>query len=518
MATYKDTRRDKFKHSDAALNKQHGDAKKGGAGRHGWGKPGDELKAANMDSRDPNYDSGAEAEEDAMWVPVTTEPSEHVSRGFTDLFERSNRFKKAVAAALREYLVSGNKDEFLRCVLELDLSQWHHEIAKICIIHALDLAEDQRPRVSLLLDTLAHKQVVRAVQMETAFHQVFNRLGDLVLDSPSAETVLRDLVQRAVIGGSLSEAAAHAMLDGAERLRDPAQVGAAKKQVAELVNEYLANGEVAEAERRVQELKDPHFHHFVVKQLISLAMDRSNRERELASHLLAVLSGGALRSSEVEKGFDMLLFRVDDLIKDVPKVLELLATFLARAVVDECLPPAYLSRTILPPDDLGGKVVKQAEALLGNTHAWVRLQSVWGPGDGRPVADLKKVIYDTIAELFESGDVTEAARCLRELAAPHFLHEAVKRLMVMAADHKQREQELAVALLRRMLTEGILSVKQYSIGVERVTQSLKDLELDAPGATAVVDLIKQQVAQPTTPPASAAAVASSRATGAAVAQ
>jgi len=228
--------------------------------------------------------------------------------------------------------------------------------------------------------------------------------------------------------------------------------------------------------------------------VILLSLDRTNRERELASYLISTLAGGTLRAAEVEKGFEILLYRVDDIVNDVPKVLELLSTFLARAVADECLPPAFLVRANLPPNDLGGQVVKQAELLLSKKHAAARLARVWGPGDGRSVPQLKKVVKESLAEFLESGDIDEAKKCVKDLNAPYFYHEVVKRLIVLVLDKKDREIELCVKLLNALLLDQIVSERQIRMGVARVKQELADLSLDAPKAPVVFEQITKALA------------------------
>lgn len=68
----------------------------------------------------------------------------------------------------------------------------------------------------------------------------------------------------------------------------------------------------------------------------------------------------------------------------------MLGSFLARAVIDEVLPPAFLSnRNNSHPGD---EVVAKAVSLLSREHCSARLEKVWGPGDGRPVEDLKEIM------------------------------------------------------------------------------------------------------------------------------
>ncbi len=41
-------------------------------------------------------------------------------------------------------------------------------------------------------------------------------------------------------------------------------------------------------------------------------------------------------------GFDILLLQLNDLSLDTPNASEVLGNFIARAVADDCIPPAYV--------------------------------------------------------------------------------------------------------------------------------------------------------------------------------
>ena len=70
---------------------------------------------------------------------------------------------------------------------------------------------------------------------------------------------------------------------------------------------------------------------------------------------------------------DVLLTRVADLKLDCPPVEKLLASFIARAVIDEVLPPSYiadkLSSTDVPENAL--TIVQQAAVLCRSVVAAV---------------------------------------------------------------------------------------------------------------------------------------------------
>ena len=81
----------------------------------------------------------------------------------------------------------------------------------------------------------------------------------------------------------------------------------------------------------------------------------------------------------------------------------MVANFVARAVVDEVLPPAYLSdQNNKRPGD---PVVEKAIALLTREHSTARLEKVWGPGDGRPVAELKVEMDNMLQEYLLSREL-----------------------------------------------------------------------------------------------------------------
>jgi len=89
---------------------------------------------------------------------------------------------------------------------------------------------------------------------------------------------------------------------------------------------------------------------------------------------------------------------LNDLSIDIPDAKIMVGCFLARGIVDEVLPPSFVSkRNNLYPGD---EVVEKALSLLTREHCTARLEKVWGPGDGRPVAELKTVIDQLIEVSF----------------------------------------------------------------------------------------------------------------------
>lgn len=59
------------------------------------------------------------------------------------------------------------------------------------------------------------------------------------------------------------------------------------------------------------------------------------------------------------KGFERLFETIDDLALDVPEARAFAAKFLARAVADEVIPPAYLNESYVC--SLAGDIIDQAK-------------------------------------------------------------------------------------------------------------------------------------------------------------
>lgn len=263
-----------------------------------------------------------------------------------------------------------------------------------------------------------------------------------------------------------------------------------KIQLMECLKEYFDSCDADEVIRTLIELNCQEYHSEIVKKAISLAMDKNPRERELTSRLLTSLHPTPMSDKDMALGFEQLLDSLDDLCMDVPEARTMVASFLARAVVDEVLPPAFLSeQNNTRPGDA---VVEKALGLLNREHCTARLERVWGPGDGRPVDELKKEMDQLLKEYLLSRELDEAARCVKELEAPHFHHELVKRgvtvSMEMEAGNKTEEHMDAMAALFGFLVRNaIVSEYQVQKGLSRLYKLLPDLSLDVPAAPKLLE-------------------------------
>ena len=167
----------------------------------------------------------------------------------------------------------------------------------------------------------------------------------------------------------------------------------------------------------------------------------------------------------------------------------MVANFLARAVVDEVLPPAFLSeQNNKRPGDI---VIEKSISLLSREHCTARLERVWGPGDGRPVSELKIEMDQMLQEYLLSRELDECARCVKELDSAHYMHELVKRGVKIAMEgdgkdsttqHEKSGIDAMAALFGFLVKNAIISEHQVAKGVDRLHRILEDLKLDVPAA------------------------------------
>lgn len=278
-----------------------------------------------------------------------------------------------------------------------------------------------------------------------------------------------------------------------------------KIRIRQSLQEYFDSGNPQEFVLSVQELKCRAYHPEIIKKAISLACDQGPRERELTSKLLTQLHPDLLTSAEeVARGFEILLLSLKEFSIDIPDAITLFGSFLARAVVDEVLPPAFLSQLAMvrlsieeeeegnfpPPETEIGveKVIAQAVRLLSREHCTARLEKIWGPGDGRPVPELKVILDHLLKEYLLSRELDEAALCVRELEALHFHHELVKRGLVIAMEQEAGQNsskgslDAMAALFGFLMENAILSEEQFRKGLQRFRDVLPDVSLDVPDA------------------------------------
>lgn len=257
-----------------------------------------------------------------------------------------------------------------------------------------------------------------------------------------------------------------------------------KHRVEPIISEFFTSGDFDEVTDSLEDIGAPEYSYEFVKRLVNTSCDKGDRERELVSKLLSASYPDVLSSNMIGKGFERLFEIVDEIEKDCPAARSILTTYIARAVIDEIIPPSFLNDSVVC--NLGGEIVEQAKIMLSREHGGAKLERSWGPGDGRPVEEMKVNIDQLLQEYLLSGDMAEAVRCVTELKSPQFYHEIVKRAVINAMDKPVEEQLHMSLLLRDLFQHELLSSHQAVKGFNRLFTILPDLKLDTPNAESIL--------------------------------
>lgn len=241
------------------------------------------------------------------------------------------------------------------------------------------------------------------------------------------------------------------------------------KSFEQVMLEYFEHGDTHEVAQEVDDhIRSGTLRPLVVVKAIEMALERKNSHREMTSVLISDLYSRCLIESDYERGFDMLLNNLPDLVLDTPDAPHLLGNFIARAVADDCLMPKFVHQLsqnghhspkngnsngngVVEVEEPNAKILNESaqqaldyaegkhfsdfyrplnlSSLLGhllNQQSWAHLDNVWGVSGGlRPVKNITKQMEMLLKEYLLSRDIKEAQRCIVALETPHFHHELI---------------------------------------------------------------------------------------------
>ncbi|KAI5072643.1 hypothetical protein GOP47_0012749 [Adiantum capillus-veneris] len=388
--------------------------------------------------------------------------------------------RKKITALLNEYIESGDTVEACRCIRELNVPFFHHDLVK----RALTLAMERRNSEGLIMSLLKEADdecLITSSQMAKGFARLADAMDDLALDIPQAKSMLLDLVSKAIDAGLLSPSSANSLVITERNDVQKEEVTKFKHKAVNIIQEYFYANDIGEVIRSLEDLAAPALNAVFIKRLIMSAMDRKYREKEMSSVLLSCLFADVITAWDVVEAFVMLLEAAEDTALDIPDAANQLSLFLARAVVDDILAPCDLDEINeqLGAGSLGVEIVHMAKAVMAPRHAGERVLRCWGGGSGWPMEDAKDKIIKLLEEYEAGGDLAEACHCIRDLDMPFFHHEVVKKALVMAME---KQNDRLLSLLQECSNEGLITVNQMMKGFTRVADSLVDLALDIPNA------------------------------------
>lgn len=268
------------------------------------------------------------------------------------------------------------------------------------------------------------------------------------------------------------------------------QCSVLKEKLKPIFIEYFHNGNVCEVSDSVLKHIPPNRRNVVVESVIRIALDHHNSHRELASMLIADLLNDCITVPDITKAFENILAGINDLKLDCPEAPTLIGNFIARAIADECIPPCFIDQTKQKCEEKNFiNALNHAKVLINMEHGLSRLHNVWGFGGAlRPVKSITKRMIVDLKEFVNSRDITEAARCLKQLEVPHFHHEYVYETVIMALEANKEDTEIALCtLLTAFAKEVIITSDQIERGFLRIFNDLSDIEKDVPRAYMILE-------------------------------
>jgi hypothetical protein len=229
----------------------------------------------------------------------------------------------------------------------------------------------------------------------------------------------------------------------------------------------------------LQELHEDAWLYEAVKQMVLYGLEQHDRERELISRLLAALRGGVVTADDVQRGFQLVLARLPDAVLDNPGAELTVGKFIARAVHDEALVPAFVVRATAD-SAVAKAAVAEARVLLEGPGAGARVQRVWGDAmklthSGRR---LRAAFRALLLEYLNSADLVETERALRELHVPGVLFAFVCEALCVALEKSPAERARLSTLLGALHKSGALADGTLVAGVRACVSGIADLAKD----------------------------------------
>jgi len=251
-----------------------------------------------------------------------------------------------------------------------------------------------------------------------------------------------------------------------------------KHSIQDILYDLMHSGDIRTAVAQVKSNKLIDGIEFTKRALI-FGVERQAYERELISRLLSSCYE-IFNDNEIVDGFQMMLFRLPDIVLDVPHAPSILSKFLSRAIYDEIVPPIFVK-------DAHVDNVKAKECIsltFAKTHApdetKEALEHIWGPGDLSSVVSLKIEVDTLLEEYLDNPDIKETTEAFVELNVPSFFGEVIKRGLYKSIGLNETAQNDFIKLLEAWFQSNLISEGHLKRGFSMANQHLADFQLDVP--------------------------------------
>mmetsp|Transcript_102414 Transcript_102414/g.234913 ORF Transcript_102414/g.234913 Transcript_102414/m.234913 type:complete len:307 (-) Transcript_102414:1009-1929(-) len=211
----------------------------------------------------------------------------------------------------------------------------------------------------------------------------------------------------------------------------------------------------AEAARSLKALDCSGYHDEFVVIVVRSAMDLTEDDLVAGVNLLVLLrKAEILMESQISRGFEKLVLTWQDIQLDVPNAPTYILRCIDAAIRDNCLSRVFLSRL---PEQLLQHL--SADASLSGEMPVLRENLGC-------LAQFKTRVSDLLKEYFgeDAGSTADFAARLREANVPHFLHEVVRKAIIMGLDGGNKERERVSRLLCDLSIGETLTSEDILVG------------------------------------------------------
>lgn len=276
---------------------------------------------------------------------------------FSKVPARIKRVKSQINTIMDELFSSGDIEEAQRCIKEMDISFYCHEVVKILISRALDGDNRIRDLTSKFLAQSIGDGATDTIHRDSGhvgFLILLQRVEDLYKDVPDVIQLLSQFLARAIVDECVEPSFldkvhlletdmgyavihhARILLKGGNKARERLldiwgassnkSVKEIKSEMHEIVSTLVNTHELNETIESIKNLNVPDFHHEIVKQLIPLTAELSTDDTkkikvQIAAELLVTcIDNNIIAIEQVSKGFGRVRARIDDLKLDIPHI------------------------------------------------------------------------------------------------------------------------------------------------------------------------------------------------------
>eukprot|EP01071_Lankesteria_metandrocarpae_P005820 Lankesteria_metandrocarpae@DN4138_c0_g1_i1.p1 len=422
-------------------------------------------------------------------------------------------FAEKVRITLQDFFSSGAVNEVVDSLRALNCAEYLDYFPLVAIKMSLDKQELQQQKTAELLTVLYDVKVLSRGHLLRALEKLMQASDDLQLDVLDVndrlmtffmcaiedhlidDSFLRRLPASFLEGLKPTDADASAVADRLTELRS------FKIGVADFEKDFFNSGQSEDVSRFLAEYP-VHLRHEFVKELIKTSLGKTDWEREMVSKVLSECygEGGVFCSDDIQLAFTRLLGYIDDLLLDCPDATILLAKFVVRAVVDEMLPPVFMSQQkrlriggtngVEVMDKIQGWLKDKKDRMLSQ-----QFRKIWTGTDPLRLEarEFKQDVRKAIFKYFDFHNVKETATTFNRMdLSPDQASEVVRKIMTCAMERKDCEVLAALELLTYLVEAGELRYDNVIQGFNQTYMSLGDLTIDIPNAASVLEQFRDE--------------------------